>query len=121
MAPEPVIEGLSGPRADLDALGCVGYFVLTGVRPFEAGDLGDLMRQHLLVKPPRLSERAPQPIPEALEAVVLDCLAKDPSARPSDADELSDRLAQSIPGEPWSQADAAEWWGAASAWGVTKA
>ena len=110
MAPEQVIEGLSGPRADLYALGCVGYFMLSGVRPFEAQDLADLMRQHLLVTPPRPSERAAQPIPEALEQVVLDCLAKDPSARPSDADELAERLARSTPGEPWSQADAEAWW-----------
>src|SRR5262245_6777702 len=112
MAPEQVIEGLSGPRADLYAFGCVGYFMLTGVRPFEAQDLADLMRQHLLVVPARPSARAPQPIPEALEAVVMDCLAKDPDARPCDADELSERLARSVPGEPWSQADAAAWWNA---------
>jgi hypothetical protein len=61
-----------------------------------------------------LSERAKQPIPAALEDVVMACVAKDPGARPRDADEVSARLAESVPGEPWTSADAAAWWSANS-------
>jgi serine/threonine-protein kinase len=110
MAPEQVYEGLAGPRADLYALGCVGYWMLAGVRPFESDQVGELLRQHLQAVPPPPSSRASQPIPAALEEIVLDCLAKDPARRPRDADELDARLARSVPGEPWSQADAAAWW-----------
>jgi hypothetical protein len=38
------------------------------------------------------------------------CLAKEPASRPRDADELSERLARAVDGEPWSSAEALAWW-----------
>jgi len=69
-----------------------------------------MLRLHAQASPTKLSERAKQPIPEALEAVVMACVTKDPAARPHDADEVSVRLAASVSGEPWTQADAHVWW-----------
>ncbi len=110
MAPEQIFDGAGGPSADLYALGCIAYWLLSGTRPFEAAERSELLRQHAQVTPTPLAERAPQSIPPSLDAVVMACLAKDPAARPRDADELCDRLARSLVGEPWSSAEAEAWW-----------
>lgn len=89
---------------------CITYWLLVGLRPFEAQDESELIHQHLHVAPRPLSERASQPIPALLEAVVMDCLARDPAGRPGDADELSVRLEMSVPGKAWTAADAGAWW-----------
>jgi hypothetical protein len=41
---------------------------------------------------------------------VLECLAKDPAARPQGADLLAERLAAIGFAQPWSPAAAAHWW-----------
>jgi len=110
MAPEQIFAGDVGPRADLYALGCIAYWLLTAARPFETAERSELLRQHAQVLPPSLVERAPQPIPAELDAVVMACLAKDPAARPRDADELNARLAASMPDDTWSGAEAEAWW-----------
>ena len=51
-----------------------------------------------------------RPWPEAVERVVLDCLAKEPAKRPASALELDRRLAEIERAEPWQQADAERWW-----------
>ena len=110
MAPELIFHGEASPRSDLYALGCVAYWLLAGVRPFESNDRTELLRQHAQAAAVPLAERAPQPIPPALDAAVMTCLAKDPAERPRDADELSERLAASVPGPPWGRGDADAWW-----------
>jgi serine/threonine-protein kinase len=49
-------------------------------------------------------------IPACLERVILQCLEKDPAARPGNAMELSQLLAACRPAEPWTQERAAQWW-----------
>jgi serine/threonine-protein kinase len=110
MAPEQIFDGAIDARADLYSLGCVAYWLLSGERLFDADEQSEVLRLHAQAAPVPLAQRAKQPIPEALEAVVMACVAKDPAARPRDADDVSARLAASVPGEPWSQADAAAWW-----------
>ena len=110
MAPEQIFGRDAGPSADLYSLGCVAYWLLAGRKPFEAEERGELLRQHALVAPTPLAGNAPQSVPAALDDVVMACLAKDPAERPRDADELSDRLAASVPGAPWTSAAAAAWW-----------
>ncbi len=110
MAPEQVFGGDGGPAADLYALGCVAYWLLAGVKPFESEDAGELMRQHVHVAPAPLAGRAPHAIPAPLEAVVMACLAKDPADRPRDTDDLDERLARCLDDEPWSTAAASAWW-----------
>ncbi|NUT39872.1 MAG: serine/threonine protein kinase [Thermoactinospora sp.] len=73
-APEQ-LDGETGKPADVYALGCVAYELLTGQPPFE-GD--DLETQHRTAKPERLSG-----VPEELGTLVQSCLAKDPAARPT--------------------------------------
>jgi serine/threonine-protein kinase len=110
MAPEQIFGQAVSPATDLYALGCVAYWLLAGVTPFDSDDPGELLRMHAQAVPPPLASRAPQPIPGALEEAVMACLAKDPAARPADADRLDARLAASLDGRMWSAADARTWW-----------
>lgn len=110
MAPEQVFGLESGPRTDLYALGCVGYWLLAGVKPFEADSVGEMLRQHAQTPPPPLSARAPAPIPARLEALIMGCLSKDPEGRPRDADHLRAQLDACLDGEPWTVEKARAWW-----------
>ena len=59
------------------------------------------------VPPSRKSEL---PIPEELDRVILDCLAKNPDDRPQSAVDLSRRLTQCQSERPWSDQLARDWW-----------
>jgi hypothetical protein len=50
------------------------------------------------------------PIPEALEGLVLSCLAKDPESRPPSAEWLADRLLECPTAQLWTPQRAREWW-----------
>lgn len=112
MAPEQVFGLATEPRTDLYALGCVGYWLMAGTKPFEADSAGDLMRRHALEPPPPLSGKCPHAVPPRLEAVIMACLSKDPADRPKDADALSEQLGASLDEAPWSPREAQEWWNA---------
>ncbi len=110
MAPEQIFGLPIGPATDLYALGCVAYWLLSAKAPFEVATLGEMLSLHAQAPPPLLSTKATQTMPPRLEELVMRCLAKDPAERPRHADELNARLAESIDGEPWSDADAHAWW-----------
>ena len=112
MAPEQVFGLECEPRTDLYALGCVGYFLLAGRKPFEADSAGELMRQHAQSPPPPLAGAAPQPVPARLEAVLMSCLSKSPDQRPASADALAVALEASLDPPAWSATDAQAWWAA---------
>ena len=110
MAPEQIIGLPISPATDFYALGCVAYWLLAGATPFDAGDSGELLRLHAQAEPPPLSGPGRPAVPARLEALVMRCLAKDPKARPQDADRLRDDLLASLEGAPWSQSEARAWW-----------
>ncbi|WKD34868.1 serine/threonine-protein kinase [Streptomyces xanthophaeus] len=97
MAPERWTGGANGVpvdgRADLYALGCVLTELLTGIRPFAAREMHELLAQHLTTAPPAPSSLRAG-LPAALDSLVLELLAKDPADRPADAAEVSRRLAE---------------------------
>ncbi|GAA1967566.1 hypothetical protein GCM10009738_49630 [Kitasatospora viridis] len=78
-------------RSDLYAVGCVLYELLTGERPFNAGNTVALMAQHLEEPPPR-----PLALPAGPADLVLELLAKDPADRPADATGVAERLALAL-------------------------
>jgi eukaryotic-like serine/threonine-protein kinase len=86
MAPEQVAGDRVDGRADVYALGCVLYEMLTGARAFEGASsvvvMGKQLRETPL--PPRV--RAPsRPIPASIEAVVVRAMAKDREDRHASA------------------------------------
>lgn len=111
MAPEAAL-GLGGVdgRTDIYSLGCVAYYMLTG-QPVFSGDTPVAMAlAHVQDAPipPRL--RSEFRIPPELDAVVMDCLAKDPGARPATAAIVSERLAAAVAPEAWTGERAHAWW-----------
>ena len=85
MAPEQIEGRPVGPPADVYALGVMLYELATLRVPF-VGDRRSLEYAHLSYRPPAPSRFAP--VPAGLEAIVLRCLAKPPSARFPDAGAL---------------------------------
>ena len=80
MAPEQ-IEGQSTPtdRIDVYAFGVILFELLSGQAPFASDTTGGILRQHLIKEPPPL----PAHIPDELQALVKQALAKEASERPT--------------------------------------
>jgi serine/threonine-protein kinase len=95
------------PAVDLYAIGCVGYYLLTGKRLFTGKTAMDICIQHVTktpTPPSRLVEVDP-----ALEAIMMRCLEKDPAARPTSAAELRRDLL-TVDMKAWPDAEARGWW-----------
>jgi len=111
MAPEMVrFHAPVDWRADIYALGCVGYFLLTGKRVFEAETRHDMLVMHAHQKPILPSKRVELPIHAELEALVMTCLEKNPNRRPQSARELRENLLALRFDPPWSEERARLWW-----------
>jgi serine/threonine protein kinase len=105
MAPEQWRGKQIDTRADLYALGCVFYELLTGAPPFRPeGEPLALMHRHFEEAPAPLREIRTD-IPEELEILVAALLSKNPDARP-DAASTADRLQAIQELTPASQASA---------------
>jgi len=111
MAPEMAVgkDDVDG-RADLYALGCVGYWLLTGKQVFEGHTPVAVLVEHVKTAPVPPSQRTEIEVPADLESVILRCLEKDPASRYQSAEELSAALAAcQLPG-CWDSARAKKWW-----------
>ncbi len=80
MSPEQVQSIELTNRSDLYSLGAVMYELLTGTRPFRAGNLQKLLHQIVFATPPPIHTLRPE-IPEELENVTAMALQKDPEKR----------------------------------------
>jgi serine/threonine-protein kinase len=111
MAPEMLrFQAPVDARADLYALGCVGYWLMTGKRVFEAETRHDMLVMHAHQKPVLPSRRVDRPMHPGLEAIVMQCLEKNPNKRPQTARELSDALLALKFEHPWTDERAELWW-----------
>jgi serine/threonine-protein kinase len=111
MPPEAIVAPQNvDARSDLYAVGCVGYYLLTGTHVFEANALVEVLTHHLHTKPTRPSERCKVELPEDLEAAILWCLEKSRDDRPPDARALADRLAATSVAGSWTESRALAWW-----------
>ena len=95
MAPERFTAGLIDRRADIYALGCLLYEMLTGHKPFAGGEYPALLYKHLNAEPPKASTARPG-IPAALDTVVARSMAKNPDARFGTAGELAAAAEQAL-------------------------
>ena len=111
MAPEVVLgeRELDG-RADLYALGCVAYWLLTGQIVFERGTPMQMAMHHVKTTPVPPSHRTEAAIPERLERIVLQCLHKDRDCRPASAQALASELMACDLHPEWTQDHARRWW-----------
>ncbi|MBK7202093.1 tetratricopeptide repeat protein [Candidatus Amarolinea dominans] len=106
MSPEQAGGGPVTPAADLYALGIVLYQMLTGQVPFSGDSPGGVLMQHLQTPPPAPRTLNPSLRP-AVEAVLLQALAKAPAARFASASALLAALeaAQAEGTAPATEAD----------------
>jgi serine/threonine-protein kinase len=109
MAPEMALGDNVDGRADIYALGCVAYYLLTGDQVFTGDTVLNVITQHLQAVPVPPSKRTELPIPATLEHLVLACLAKKPEERPQSARRLA-QLLDTIPGMTWGAEEAGRWW-----------
>lgn len=97
MAPEQIRGEAPDARTDLYALGVLLFQLVTGQPPFQGATRHEVEEQHLHAPPPRPGERAP--VPEALDDVVLRCLAKNREDRYPDVVVLLEDLRRAVGGE----------------------
>jgi hypothetical protein len=108
-------EALTAPesvdaRADLYALGAVGYWLLTGTHVFAGKSIVEVCAHHLHSVPEAPSVRLKAPVPADLEALLLACLAKRPEERPASAHALRQQLRACAAAGGWTNERAARWW-----------
>ncbi|WP_437552816.1 protein kinase [Sorangium sp. So ce367] len=97
MAPEQAASGRIDGRADLYALGCVLYEMLTGRLPFVEQSLVALIDAKIKGSPERLRERAPtRQIPTFVDDLVMRALARHPSVRFQSAAEMRKAILEAL-------------------------
>ncbi|MEV7863495.1 tetratricopeptide repeat protein [Streptomyces hirsutus] len=91
MSPEQISGTEVDRRSDLYSFGCVLYEIATGVPPFDLDDAWAVLVGHRDT-PPRPPRTLRAELPECLERIILDLLAKEPGGRPDSARELARRI-----------------------------
>ncbi|MEP7086164.1 MAG: protein kinase [Gemmatimonadota bacterium] len=92
MSPEQAIGDVVDARTDVYAFGVIAYELLAGAHPFASHSTTQrLIAAQLSEMPAPLATKNPS-VPSAVSALVMQCLAKDPSARPANGGELLARL-----------------------------
>jgi serine/threonine protein kinase len=102
MAPERFLHGAGDLRVDVYALGCLLYECLTGDTSFPGEGLPMQMYAHLATPPPKPSMRASD-IPEQLDKVLAQAMAKDPNERYAAAGELAAAAHAAVNGDAASR------------------
>ena len=88
MAPEQAAgDPSTDHRADLYALGIVGYEILVGTPPFHGRAPQQLLAAQLTEKPMPIGQRR-YDVPEALAQLIMRLLEKEPANRPKTANEV---------------------------------
>jgi tRNA A-37 threonylcarbamoyl transferase component Bud32 len=111
MAPETILgDGPVDQRADVYALGCVAYFLLTGELVFHADTSMKMLMQHLHAQPVPPSQRTELPVPREFDELVMACLEKDPKLRPQNAGEVFRMACSCRSRDEWTSDHAERWW-----------
>jgi serine/threonine-protein kinase len=94
MSPEQASAKPVDNRTDIYSLGVILYEMVTGRVPLNAETYGEMVIKHLTVTPPSPTQLSdlPQGIPGEIEALIMQCLEKNPNKRPADMVEIETRL-----------------------------
>ncbi len=93
MSPEQAKGEPIDDRSDVYALGVLAFEALVGQPPFTGDTPMTVLVKHIKdLPPPFIREGALREVPRELEALVLQCLAKDPRQRPQTTAELATKL-----------------------------
>jgi hypothetical protein len=88
MAPEQVAGDPNvDRRADIYALGCMAFELVTGNPPFHGRTPARILGAHMGEAPPQVAALRPD-LPVEMGALIMRCLEKDPDARPQHASEI---------------------------------
>ena len=92
ICPEQLRNGEMDHRGDLYSVGVLAYELLAGRLPFPGPDPLEMLYAHATELPPSFTDLGMSDwVPEEVERVVMECLAKDPDDRPQTARELATR------------------------------
>ena len=114
MSPEQVRDqkDLDG-RSDIYSLGCVAYWLIAGRKLFLVESAMTMLLAQVKQTPEPLGRVAPGPLSPALEAIVMQCLAKKREDRPADMSVLArelERILAELPEDGWSTVARRAWW-----------
>lgn len=96
LSPEQAVGGPATAASDMYALGIVAYEALVGHRPFTGPTAVDIAVAHVNTPVPPL----PASVDRQIAALIMRLLSKDPSARPSSAEELAQMFDALVPHTP---------------------
>jgi serine/threonine protein kinase len=104
MSPEQAAGELDiDHRSDIYSIGVLGYYMLSGVLPFDGASFEALAAKHIAEAHTPLAELVPD-APADLCAVIERCLMKDRGMRWRSGRELADALAKVTPRRRWFSA-----------------
>lgn len=90
VSPEQLKDGNVTDRSDVYSLGLLAYEMLTGRSPYDADNRREMWAAHFQASPRPISDFRDD-VDEALEALIADCLSKEPQQRPT-ATQVVERL-----------------------------
>ena len=92
MSPEQASGVPVDHRSDIYAIGLILYELITRRSPFDGTNFGEMLVARLSTMPPLPSSAASEPVPEALDALVMQCLLMNRDGRPATVREVETRL-----------------------------
>ncbi len=101
VSPEAIRGGRRSEGSDLFALGVLAYECLTGRHPFRTAGVMETLMQTLEAEIPAPIEARPE-VPQELNQLVLELLARNPVKRPASAELVCRRLEAIAPSRPAS-------------------
>ena len=94
-------RGVTG-LADIYALGCLLFRMISGRNPYEGVNFAQIFDQHLNSPPPSVRDLVSE-VPPELDALIREMLSKDPAERPYNARCVQGRLAEAL--MQWDEAE----------------